>query len=138
VARSGLDRDARLALALALAPQVQPGLLDPFLVRNTAIDRPFSEFGGRAGTGSSAFAPTGETAIFLVAGADPVARIAAAGLLEPEHPLRRDGILALEPAPPGLPPAAGGLVVGHMTWRRCSRRARRSGRTRRRTSRRGA
>jgi hypothetical protein len=113
VAEAGLDPPARLVLALALAPNVQPGLLDPFHVRNTAIDRPFSEFGGRIAGNGSGLLPTGEMALFLIAGSDPLARIAAMRLFEPDHPLRARGIVALDPAPPGAPPLAGGLRLGH-------------------------
>jgi ATPase family associated with various cellular activities (AAA) len=109
VAEAGLDPAARLTLALALAPHVLPSLLDPFFVRNTAIDRPFSEFGGRAG--AQTFLPTGESAVFLVAGADVAARVRAAALFQPDHPLRARGLVTLDPAPQGAPVLAGGLRI---------------------------
>ena len=95
VRRGTLDPLARLTLALALAPHVAPQLLDPLLVRNTALDRGFSEFGGvRRDVG---FQPTADTALFLAAGTDPVPRVAAMALFRPEHPLRRLAGLTVEP-----------------------------------------
>ncbi len=91
VAEGPLDPQARLVLALALAPQVQPALLDPFFLRNSAIDRGFTEFGGtRPETGG--FQPNVDTALFLIAGTDPAARIAAMAHLGPDRPLRRAGL----------------------------------------------
>ena len=88
VADGPLDAEARLVLALALAPHVQPALLDPFFLRNSGIDRGFTEFGGtRADTGG--FQPTVDTALFLIAGTDPAARIAAMAHLGSDRPLRR-------------------------------------------------
>ena len=83
----GLDVQARLILALALAAETAPALLDPFFVRNGAIERIFTEFGG-ARTEIGGFLPTIDTALFLVAGNQTPARIAAMGLLRPDHPLR--------------------------------------------------
>ncbi|MFV0299882.1 MAG: ATP-binding protein [Paracoccus sp. (in: a-proteobacteria)] len=84
---AGMDAPARLVLALAVAQHVDSAVLDPFHVRNSAIDRIFSQFGGQQG-GSGAFVPTVETALFLLAGTDTVARIAAMRLFDPDHPLR--------------------------------------------------
>jgi DNA polymerase III delta prime subunit len=87
IANGPLDTEARLALALALAPHVQPAILDPFFLRNSALDRIFTEFGGtKAETGG--FQPGVDTALFLIAGTDPAARIAAMRLFRPDHPLR--------------------------------------------------
>ena len=93
VAKHELDEDERAVLALALAPHVKPELLDPFLVRNSAIDRPFTEFGGRIAAQGGGFNPTGQTAAFLVAGADPGLRVRARSLFAPELPLRAQGFI---------------------------------------------
>lgn len=79
--------EARLVLALALAPHVNSAALDAFFVKNAALDRPFSQFGGHIAA-NGAFQPTAETALFLIAGADTAKRIAAMDLFEPDHPLR--------------------------------------------------
>lgn len=89
VADMGHDPGARLVLALALAAQVAPSLLDPFFVKNSAIGRGFSQFGGQVSDQQPGFVPTGTTALFLVAGPEPARQIAAMELFSPDHPLRR-------------------------------------------------
>ncbi len=83
-----LDAPARLVLALALATQINPAALDPFFVKNSAIDRVFSEFGA-ARTDGAGFVPSAVTALFLLGGGDTAARIEAMTLFAPDHPLRR-------------------------------------------------
>lgn len=90
-----LDRDERLTLALALAPHVKPELLDPFLVKNASIDRPFTEFGGRLPQHGGGLEPTGQTATFLVAGADAGGRVRARMLFTPDRALRANGLIEL-------------------------------------------
>ncbi len=114
-AAADLDRDGRLLLALALASHLQPALLDPFCVRNSGLDRRFTEFGGRTLAQGCAFLPTGETALFLIGGTDPAARVAAMRLFEPEHPLRVGGLVTLQAAEPGAPPLTGALGLGRDT-----------------------
>ncbi|SFR39709.1 ATPase family associated with various cellular activities (AAA) [Yoonia tamlensis] len=88
IARAQLDASARIVFALALAVQVNPAVLDPFFVRNKAIDRPFSEFGGLR-TETSSFIPTAITALFLLGGGDTAMRIAMMALFAPDHALRK-------------------------------------------------
>lgn len=97
-----LDVGARLVLALAIAPHVNSAILDPFFVKNSAIDRAFSQFGG-TGTTATTFQPTAETALFLLAGADTAARIAAMSMFDADHPLRRKAGVTLSTTNPDAP-----------------------------------
>ena len=76
VARAGLDAADRAILALATATALQPALLDPFLVRNGALVRTFTEVGGVSAT-TGGFRPSGDTALFLLAGETLGARAGA-------------------------------------------------------------
>src|ERR1051325_7827968 len=58
----------RLVLMLAYVPHVRPEVLDPFLIQNQSVQRRFAEFGGFIGQAHAGFLPTGETAMFLLAG----------------------------------------------------------------------
>jgi len=60
----------RIVLLLALIPLVRPQLLDVLWSRNEATDRGFTEFGGVHGATHGGFIPTGETAAFILAGAN--------------------------------------------------------------------
>ncbi|MGL5888868.1 MAG: ATP-binding protein, partial [Bacteroidia bacterium] len=87
-----LSTHQRIALAIALAPHLRPQLLDVFYTRNSTYDRGFSEFGGLKGVNFSGFLPTAETAVFVIAGSDVTARIAAARLLASDATLLTSGL----------------------------------------------
>jgi hypothetical protein len=109
-ARCALDEADRLILALAAAAALRPALLDPLMVRNSAIERPFTEFGGALGP-QGGFRPTGETALFLLGAEDVAARVAAARRLGPEGALRSHGLVDLGEPPPGAGVEAGALTL---------------------------
>lgn len=106
VREHGLGQQERLILALALAPHLAPELLDPFLLKNEATGRRFTEFGGVEGQAHGGFLPTVETALFLLAGADRRARLRANRLFEPDAVLRLVGIIAIDARHPDEPPAS--------------------------------
>lgn len=88
----------RVALILALAPDLRPQLLDAFAIKNSATGRRFTEFGGAsfAGAEDSCFYPTGETLAFVLDGSGLLARIFVRELLEPDHPFARLELLRAE------------------------------------------
>lgn len=88
-----LDGHERLALILALIPWVRPQALDPLLLRNGALDRPFTEFGGIA-MARRGFVPTRETALFLIAGDDLALRTRSLAMFSSEAALVRNRLLA--------------------------------------------
>lgn len=111
VQTASLDAEARLILVLALASQIAPAALDPFLLRNSTIDRPFTEFGGSTDPKIAGFRPSGETALFLVAGGNLQARLQAQHVMAPEHALRAGGVLQLGATETGASPFTGALSV---------------------------
>jgi hypothetical protein len=100
----------RLLLALAVAPHVAPHVLDVFFLKNEKTDRGFTEFGGVKGVHHAGFIPTGETALFLLCGADIGRRLAAGRLLDEDHPLHASGALRLGPPHPDEPAWSGPLT----------------------------
>jgi len=111
VASAGLDAAARLVLALALAPHLGPERLDPLFVQNPGLGRGFSEFGGWRGSHHNGFLPTGETAAFVVAGADLAGRVAVQRLFRPEQAFRRLDLVRLEPVAAYEPELSGAITV---------------------------
>lgn len=109
LAELGTGRDERVLVALALAPHVAPQALDMFFLKNQAIDRGFSEFGGVRGVQHGGFLPTGETALFVLAGDDVGRRLQLTGQFDPERPLFARRVLRLEPAATGEPAWSGAL-----------------------------
>ena len=101
----------RILLMLALAPHAEPGLLDGLCTRDASAGKPFSLFGGQKGTTHGGFLPTGETALFLLAGSDLHSRTLAAGFFDPGHYLMAHHILQLGDAGAGEPPLSGALGI---------------------------
>lgn len=111
VAHVGAHCQERVLLALALAPHMSPHTLDVFFLRNQQTDRGFTEFGGLKGAQHTGFVPTGETALFLVAGDDVDARVRAMRLFDPDSPLFARGVLQLGAAPSTEPLWSGALSL---------------------------
>ena len=101
----------RAILTLALTPHLRPQVLDVFWTRNETTQRGFSEFGGLQGIAQGAFLPTGETAVFMLAGDDLITRLFATGVLAPDQKLARLDVLQLGTAPHNESSLAGALQV---------------------------
>ncbi|MDX1997100.1 MAG: ATP-binding protein [Thermoanaerobaculia bacterium] len=106
VTEAGLDGAERLVLLLALLPHLKPDALDLFFLQNRSLERRFTEFGGVPGVAHGGLLPTGETALFLLAGEDLGRRLGYRHVLQPDHPLFRRAILRLESRQPGEPALA--------------------------------
>jgi AAA+ superfamily predicted ATPase len=105
------DDESRLLVLLALAPWMKPDFFDR-IVQNVlpgASDHP--EVGGLRGRQHRGFIPTGDTALFLLAGDDFEARARWQTLLCGDHPLVQKGIVYLEEPPEGDPPMSGRLTL---------------------------
>ncbi|MGO4711441.1 ATP-binding protein [Bradyrhizobium sp. 2TAF24] len=83
----GLDPAERLVLVLALLPHIRPESLDPLLIRSEALQRRFTEFGGRTAPEHAGVIPTLQTALFLLAGDDLAARLHWLALFAPDRSL---------------------------------------------------
>jgi len=111
----GLAAGERLVLILAALPHLRPQALDPLLIANAQSGRPFTEFGGIV-SAASGFAPSWETALFLLAGEDMARRLGALALFEADAPLRRRRLLdgPLDETIPSAIPLR--LRTGVFTW----------------------
>jgi len=106
----------RLVVLLALTPHIRPQLLDILWSRNEATQRGFTEFGGLHGNHHGGFIPTGETALFLLAGDDLAARFHHARMFDSDHSFARQNILSLSATADGEPILAGALTLAP-EWR---------------------
>jgi AAA+ superfamily predicted ATPase len=100
----------RLVLILALVPHLRPELLDLLFLKNPATDRVFTEMGGQKGTTHSGYLPTGETAVFLLAGSDLQERFTLLPLFGEDHFFCRHHLLTLQPVS-GYEPRLSGLLT---------------------------
>ncbi len=103
--------EERLVVLLALAPHIRPQLLDGFFLSNEDLQRGRTEFGGIQGRMHGGFLPTGETALFLVAGSDLERRLLGQHLFDRDHFFALHNIVKLETAPLGEPVLSGQLVL---------------------------
>lgn len=109
--QSQVDADAQLLLMLALAPILKPDFFDSILQRVQSGSGDYPQFGGTRGKQHRGFLPTGDTALFLLAGDDLVERIRWQVLLSGEHPLVRRGVVYLDDPIDGDPPMSGRLKI---------------------------
>jgi AAA+ superfamily predicted ATPase len=101
----------RIILLLALAPHIQPQLLDVFYLRNSTYDRGFTEFGGIKGTQHGGFLPTGETAAFVIAGDQLEQRFLLRQILGPDHFFAKHNILSIQSPQANEPFLSGALQI---------------------------
>ena len=106
-----LSFSERIILMLALVPHICPQLLDIFLGRNQYTERGHTEFGGLKGGAHSGFLPTGETALFLLAGNDLNKRFKVQQLFDVDHIFRKHNIVYLSPSPANEPHFSGQLLI---------------------------
>jgi DNA polymerase III delta prime subunit len=111
IGRHQLDFEERFLFALALIPHVKPELLDMFLVKNCATEYIYTEFGGKQGKNHRGFIPTGETAMFILAGSDLARRFSLLRCFDGMHKFSRENILRIEAVETNEPMLSGTLDV---------------------------
>lgn len=103
--------EERVIVMLALMPHIKPQALDTFFLQNGALDRQFTQFGGWKGLSHGGFLPTGETAVFIIAGDDPIKRCEVVRMFQRDYWFYTSNILRLEGANEGEPFLSGQLRV---------------------------
>ncbi len=96
LAHYNLSIAERIVFLLGVIPHVKPQLLDVFFTKNEANARDFTEFGRRNGYSYGGFLPTGETALFILAGDDIEKRIYYGQLFNADHVFNSHAILKLD------------------------------------------
>lgn len=100
-----------LLLSLALIPHLDPALLDR-LFAETFGEGDFPQLGGVRGKQHRGILPTGETALYLLAGEAAEARMRLhQTCLSPGYWLFQEQVLQLEPPQPGEPRLSGRLLM---------------------------
>ncbi|NLX19523.1 MAG: ATP-binding protein [Desulfobulbus sp.] len=107
----GLIPEEIVVLLLALAPHVRPEFFDTILNKELAQAGDFPQIGGTRGKQSRGFLPTGETALFLLAGDSLHRRFELQHIFHPEHLFAQKNILWLNEPEPGEPLLSGRIVI---------------------------
>lgn len=105
------SHEETLILLMALAPQVAPNFFDAMLSRHLPPGGELPEFGGVRSGNCKGLLPTGETAIFILAGTDVPERLRIQYLLRHSPFFHNEQLLTLEPVRLGEPPMSGRLLL---------------------------
>lgn len=100
-----------VTLLLALAPYVEPNFFGQLVAEVMPNGGDFPDFGGVKGTNHRGTLPTGETALFVLAGNDTQRRFALQSLFHSGHYFAKERILSLEQMKEGEPPMSGRLLL---------------------------
>lgn len=104
------NQEANLIL-VSLTPHVHPDLFDHTIQAVMANAGDFPKLGGVRGKNFRGFIPTGETALFLLAGDDLQKRLEVQQLFGPDHFFSKNKILYLEEVPAGEPVMSGKIIL---------------------------
>lgn len=96
---------------LGLVPHIKPEFISDIVHETMLKDTQLELFGGVRGSHHRGVLPTGETALFVVAGAELGERRLAARLFATSHWFYKNQILTIEKVPEGEPYLAGRLIM---------------------------
>lgn len=111
VKEHGLNGEEYLLLLIALAPHIQSDFFDRVIQEKLPQAGDFPQIGGTRGKQFRGFLPTGETALFLLAGSDIEKRFQIQKLFDEDHLFAEKRILWLVETPPGEPRMSGNIVL---------------------------
>lgn len=100
-----------LLLLIAVAPHIRPGFYENIITRLFPQGGEFTEMGGAKGQQHRGMLPTGETALFILAGMDIVKRLKIQALFSEEGLIGKHGLLQVEPMKEGEPAMSGRLLA---------------------------
>ena len=109
--RLDLGKEERLILMLGLLPHIQPHKMDEVIAAGLERVGDFPQIGGVRGKNFRGFLPTGETALYLLAGHDLEKRFKIQQYFTQEHALAKNQILWLEDPINGEPAMSGKIVM---------------------------
>ena len=111
VRRYGLVQDELTILLIAIVPHVLPGFFDRLIQLYLPQGGEFPDFGGIRGEHHRGTLPTGETALFILAGTDVQERLKCLSLFDDSSFLFRQHILSIETVRSGEPMFSGRLIL---------------------------
>ena len=111
ISKHELNVSEAILLLMALAPHVQPDLFDSDIENKLPDSENFPMLGGVRGKNSGTFLPTGETALFLLAGEDLDARLMIQELFGSKHLFSQKKIAWIEELSGGEPIMSGRIII---------------------------
>ncbi|MEL7601127.1 MAG: ATP-binding protein [Proteiniphilum sp.] len=111
IQNNGLSNEEMVILLLALVPHLDPGFFQSVITPFLPNGGDFPEFGGTKGKNHRGILPTGETVLFVLAGNDPVKRIAIYRYFEEDHLFAKKNVLSIEQPEHREPRMSGRLIM---------------------------
>jgi len=111
VIKNKLNQDEIVLLLIGITPHIQPGLFDRAIEKKIKGPIDFPPIGGVRGKNCRFFLPTGETALFLLAGDDLDKRLQVQQFFGAEHIFWEKKIIWLEDMQNGEPSMHGRLII---------------------------
>ena len=105
------NTDEYIILLLALVPHLQPNFLDALVQKYLPQGGDFPELGGVKGENHRSMLPTGETALFILAGNNLEERIRVSQYFSSSHFFRKKEILWLDSVKEGEPLLSGKIIM---------------------------
>jgi len=106
-----LTREEEFIFFIALLPHLIPGYFDNVVSRIFPEGTELQELGGVKGTNHRGFIPTGETALFLLAGNDVSLRMQVMQYFNHDHLFAKHNILQIENTNEGEPQLSGRIIL---------------------------
>lgn len=106
-----LQLPEKLLLLIGLAPHINPNFFDSLMREHIPQSGEFPQIGGAKGKHFRGFLPTGETALFLLAGNHLESRLEIQKLFGGAHHFAKNHILWLEDVAEGEPAMSGRIIV---------------------------
>ncbi len=106
-----LSLDELVVLLLGLIPHIYPHFFDSIVSEFLPKGGEFPAFGGVKGTNHRGTIPTGETALYVLAGNDLERRFQVQQLFAEDHLFSRQNVLTLETVKHGEPPLSGRIIL---------------------------
>ena len=111
IQKNDLNYQESLLLSIALVSHIRPIFFDNIIQKNLSNAGDFPQLGGVRGKNFRGFLPTGETALFILAGDDLEKRFEVQKLFSPDHLFAKNQALWLEEPPPGEPIMSGKIIL---------------------------
>ncbi|MBU2950199.1 ATP-binding protein [Tamlana agarivorans] len=111
IKEANLNDDEKLVLLLILCPHIESNLLDEVIKSKLESTGDFPQLGGVRGKNFRGFLPTGQTALFLLAGDNSKKRKEIQEIFNTGHFFEKNQILWLEDVPEGEPKMSGKIII---------------------------
>jgi adenylate kinase family enzyme len=118
IIKNKLSIEEYIVLLVALVPHVQPTFFENIIHEFLPQGGDFAEFGGVKGPNQRSILPTGETALFVVAGNELPRRLQIQQVFDPEHFFYKEKVLWLENVKEGEPVMSGRIILSqeYVEW----------------------